>query len=38
MSKRLRKRVAHRREDAEWEIAVPAGVRNSGRKAEREGV
>lgn len=26
MSKRLRKQVAHHREDAEWDIAVPAGA------------
>ena len=26
MSKRLRKRIAHHREDAEWDIAVPTGA------------
>lgn len=37
MSKRLRKQVAHHREDAEWDIAVRP-VRGTGRKEEREGV
>ncbi len=36
MSKRLRKQVAHHREDAEWDIAVRP-VRDTGRKEEREG-
>lgn len=36
MSKRLHKRVAHHREDAEWDIAVRP-VWDTGRKEEREG-